>query len=90
MQLWLKPREARGIEPETFERRGQLLSRPPATGPNPSGMGCLTSRIPIPVVLIAVSRLIATAPHPVLPSRSSVSSSCGLHEQGMQWLAVGR
>ena len=31
MQLCSKPRGARGIEPETFRRRGQLLSRPPAT-----------------------------------------------------------
>ena len=29
-----KPRGARGIEPETFRRRGQLLSRPPTTGPH--------------------------------------------------------
>ena len=28
-----KRRGARGIEPETFRRRGQLLSRPPTTGP---------------------------------------------------------
>ena len=33
MQLCSKPRGARGIEPETFQRRGQLLSRPPTTGP---------------------------------------------------------
>ena len=33
MHLCLKPRGARGIEPETFRRRGQLLSRPPTTGP---------------------------------------------------------
>ena len=33
MQLCSKPRGARGIEPETFYRRGQLLSRPPTTGP---------------------------------------------------------
>ena len=33
MQLCSKPRGARGIEPETFRRRGQLLSRPPTTGP---------------------------------------------------------
>ena len=32
-QLCSKPRGARGIEPETFGRRGQLLSRPPTTGP---------------------------------------------------------
>ena len=29
-----KPRGARGIEPETFRRRGQLLSCPPTTGPS--------------------------------------------------------
>ena len=28
-----KPGGARGIEPETFQRRGQLLSCPPTTGP---------------------------------------------------------
>ena len=33
MQLCSKPRGARGIEPETFRRRGQLLSCPPTTGP---------------------------------------------------------
>ena len=33
MQLCSKPRGARGIEPETFRRRGQLLTRPPTTGP---------------------------------------------------------
>ena len=33
MQLCSKPSGARGIEPETFRRRGQLLSRPPTTGP---------------------------------------------------------
>ena len=33
MQLCSKPRGARGIEPETFRRRGQLLSRPPTSGP---------------------------------------------------------
>ena len=33
VQLCSKPRGARGIEPETFRRRGQLLSRPPTTGP---------------------------------------------------------
>ena len=32
MQLCSKPRGARGIEPETFRRRGQLLSCPPTTG----------------------------------------------------------
>ena len=32
MQLCSKPRGARGIVPETFRRRGQLLSRPPTTG----------------------------------------------------------
>ena len=32
VQLCSKPRGARGIEPETFLRRGQLLSRPPTTG----------------------------------------------------------
>ena len=32
MQLCSKPRGARGIEPETLRRRGQLLSRPPTTG----------------------------------------------------------
>ena len=32
VQLCSKPRRARGIEPETFRRRGQLLSRPPTTG----------------------------------------------------------
>ena len=31
MQLRSKPRGAHGIEPETFRRRGQLLSRPPTT-----------------------------------------------------------
>ena len=33
MQLCSKPRGARGIEPETFRRRGQLLSCPPTAGP---------------------------------------------------------
>ena len=33
MQSCLKPRGARGTEPETFRRRGQLLSHPPTTGP---------------------------------------------------------
>ena len=33
VQLCSKPRGARGIKPETF-RRGQLLSRPPTTGPD--------------------------------------------------------
>ena len=33
MQLNSKPRGARGIEPKTFTRRGQLLSRPPTIGP---------------------------------------------------------
>ena len=32
VKLCLKPRGARGIEPETIRRRGQLLSRPPTTG----------------------------------------------------------
>ena len=32
MQWCSKPRGTRGIEPETFQRRGQLLSRPPTTG----------------------------------------------------------
>ena len=32
MQLCLQPKGARGIEPETFRRRGQLLSCPPTTG----------------------------------------------------------
>ena len=32
-QLCSKPRGARGIEPETYRRRGQLVSRPPTTGP---------------------------------------------------------
>ena len=36
VQLCSKPRGARGIEPETFRRRGQLLSRPPTTGPKRS------------------------------------------------------
>ena len=39
MQLCSKPRGARAIEPETFRRRGQLLSRPPTTGPN-GGLCC--------------------------------------------------
>ena len=38
MQLCLKPRGARRIEPETFRRRGQPLSCPPTTG-----LGCLCS-----------------------------------------------
>ena len=33
MQLCSEPRGARGIEPETFRRRGQRLSRPPTAGP---------------------------------------------------------
>ena len=33
-QLCSKPRGARGIEPETLRRRGQLLSCPQTTGPN--------------------------------------------------------
>ena len=33
VQLCSKPRSARGIEPETFRTRGQLLSCPPTTGP---------------------------------------------------------
>ena len=33
MQLCSKPRGTRGMEPETFRRRGQLLSCPPTTGP---------------------------------------------------------
>ena len=33
VHLCSKTRGARGIEPETFRRRGQLLSRPPTTGP---------------------------------------------------------
>ena len=33
VQLCSKPRGAHGIEPETFRRRGQLLSCPPTTGP---------------------------------------------------------
>ena len=33
MQLCSKPRGARGVGRKTFRRRGQLLSRPPATGP---------------------------------------------------------
>ena len=33
VQLCSKPRGTHGIEPETFRRRGQLLSRPPTTGP---------------------------------------------------------
>ena len=37
MQLCSKPRGARGIEPETFRRRGQLLSRPLTTGPKVLG-----------------------------------------------------
>ena len=32
MQLCSKLRGASGIEPKTFRRRGQLLSRPPTTG----------------------------------------------------------
>ena len=32
VQLCSKPRGARGIEPETFRRRGQLLTCPPTTG----------------------------------------------------------
>ena len=39
MQLCSKPRGARGIEPETFRRRGQLLSRPPTTGPKYGPIG---------------------------------------------------
>ena len=34
MLLCSKPRGARGIEPETFGGRGQLLSRPPTTVPD--------------------------------------------------------
>ena len=33
MQTCSKPRGARGIDPKTFRRRGQLLSCPPTTGP---------------------------------------------------------
>ena len=33
MQLCSKPRGPRGIESETFRKRGQLLSCPPTTGP---------------------------------------------------------
>ena len=33
VQLCSKPRGARGIEPKTFQRGDQLLSRPPTTGP---------------------------------------------------------
>ena len=33
VQFCLKPRSARGIKAETFRSRGQLLSRPPTTGP---------------------------------------------------------
>ena len=40
MQLCSKPRVARGIEPETFGRRGQLLSRPPTTGPKCDSRVC--------------------------------------------------
>ena len=34
MQLSSKSRGVRGIEPETFKRRSQLLSCHPTTGPN--------------------------------------------------------
>ena len=33
VQLCLKPMGARGIEPETFRRRGKVSSCPPTTGP---------------------------------------------------------
>ena len=39
VQLCSKPRGARGIEPETFIRRGQLLSCPPTTGPYKGQVG---------------------------------------------------
>ena len=35
VQLCSKPRGARGLGPETFRRRGQLLSCPPTTGHQP-------------------------------------------------------
>ena len=35
VQLCSKPRGAHGIDPKTFRRRGQLLSRPPTTGRRP-------------------------------------------------------
>ena len=40
MQLYSKPREARGIKPETFTRRGQLLAGPPTV--------CVSGRVHMP------------------------------------------
>ena len=39
VQLCSKPRGARGIGPETFRKRGLLVSRPPTTGPHFNGVG---------------------------------------------------
>ena len=51
MHLCSKPREARGIKPETFRIRCHLTSCPPTTGPNDSydadlqsGVGINTSQ----------------------------------------------
>ena len=68
MQLCSKPRGARGIEPETFWRSGQLLSRPPTTG-LPSCHPDLSSgrAFPKPVLESPVHR---PAPSPSRPPRS--------------------
>ena len=71
MQLCSKHRGARRIEPETF-RRGQLLSRPPTTGPQ-----CLDL---VAAFLLGVSSAVCTPQPPTasvlahlrLPAWSSV------------------
>ena len=80
MQLCSKPRGARGIEPETFRRRGQLLSRPPTTGPKI--LWC---------VLMMNSRAAAPAALPPPSTRWHVSSrivqkslcTSGVHHTGV-------
>ena len=47
VQLCSKPKGAPGIEPETFRRRGQLLSCPPTTGPVMSSLCRVRTSIPM-------------------------------------------
>ena len=48
VQLCSKARGVCGIEPKTFQRRGQLLSRPPTTGPQLLHIGLLFPTISAP------------------------------------------
>ena len=66
MQLCSKPRGACGIEPEIFQRRGQLLSCPPTTGPNVLSLAVLGLHLRL------------RTPHAVLVPSESRGDTCAV------------